>query len=180
MTEHLLLPSAEVRFDVNADNGVLSGYAAVFNAIVPRYREMVQPGAFRRTLAEHRSNGTRPMMLWGHDPDHPIGTWTDLTEDDRGLKVTGKLVLGVAKADEARALLSAGAVNGLSIGFTKRSDFRNASGIRVLTDVDLPEISLCAFPAAPGARVTSFRHSAPADLAAFAEAARRTARSLRG
>ena len=157
-------------------NGTFTGYASVFGE-ADSFGDTIRPGAFRRAI-ETRSSG--PPMLWSHDPSQPIGTWTDMAEDTRGLKVTGRLITETARGAEAYALIKAGAVNGLSIGFRARKSERGANGRRVLTDVDLIEISLVTLPAASNARVTSVRHRQPADLAAFVEAARRTALALKG
>lgn len=178
--ETLTLPPNAVRFASDGASGVISGYAAVFDELVPGFNELLKRGAFTRTLREHQAAGTRPIMLWSHNPDEPIGIWTELVEDERGLKVTGKLIVDAAKGKEALALLSAGAINGLSIGFRARNAERGPNGARVLKDVQLEEISLVAFAAAPSARVTSVRHAAePASVAAFIHAARRAARDIK-
>jgi HK97 family phage prohead protease len=174
--ETLTVAAAEVRFATD-DVGVFSGYAAIFTE-PNSFGETIRPGAFKKTLLQRRSTGG-PAMFWNHNPDAPIGTWSDLVEDDRGLKVTGKLVTETRAGAEALALLKAGAVNGLSIGFRARGAARAPDGGRLLTDIDLVEISLVSLPAASNARVTSVR-SAPAGFAAFTEAARRTATVIRG
>lgn len=178
--ETLDLVAAEVRFDAGSETGVVSGYAALFGVVVPGYNEMVTRGAFKRSIAEHRAAKTRPVMLWSHNPDEPIGLWTDLTEDERGLKVSGHILDTTRRGQETRALFAAGAVNGLSIGFRARKDSFDKAGVRMISDVDLQEISLVAFPAQPGARASyrSAAHGAP--LAAFISAAGRAAHSLRG
>ena len=56
-------------------------------------------------------------MLWQHDPAQPIGIWDEVREDATGLYVKGRLLPDVARAREAQALLAAGAVDGLSIGY---------------------------------------------------------------
>jgi HK97 family phage prohead protease len=114
-----------------------------------------------------------------HDPREVIGVWTDLAEDERGLKVAGHLVLETARGSEAHALLKAGALDGLSIGFRARSAERGANGGRVLTDIDLVEISLVSLPAASKARVTTVKTMEDAgSAAAFVNACRKATRSL--
>src|SRR2546423_578518 len=72
-------------------------------------------GAFARTP---KSRGLRRIpMLFQHDPAEPIGVWFELTEDFRGLRARGKLIPEVARARELYALVTSGAVDGLSIGF---------------------------------------------------------------
>ena len=177
--ETLDLAAGEVRFSDGAETGIVSGYAALFGVVVPGFNEMVTRGAFKRTIAEHRSAKTRPVMLWSHNPDDPIGLWTDLVEDERGLKVSGQILDTTRRGQETRALFAAGAVNGLSIGFRAKRDSFDKSGTRILSDVDLHEISLVAFPAQPGARASYRSAARHASLAAFAYAAGRAAESMR-
>ena len=40
-------------------------------------------------------------MLWQHNAAEPVGAWPEFQEDERGLKLSGSLVLGVRRADEA-------------------------------------------------------------------------------
>ncbi len=168
------LPAAEVRFATD-ETGTFSGYASVWNE-PDSYGDTIKPGAYRKTLSK-RSGG--PSMFWNHDPNQPIGVWTSIVEDARGLKVEGKLVVETVKGAEALALLKAGAVNGLSIGFRAIRSERGPNGGRLLTEIDLVEISLVSLPAASKARITSVKAS-PAGTAAFVEAARRAALSIKG
>lgn len=176
--ETLGLASQECRFATD-EAGTFSGYASIFGE-ADSYGDTIKPGAFRKTLSERKKTGG-PAMFWSHNPDEPIGVWTDLVEDERGLKATGKLVTETARGAEAYALLKAGAVNGLSIGFRARSAERGPNGGRVLTDIELIEISLVSLPAASRARVTQVKGAvSSASAAAFVQAARRAALSIRG
>jgi hypothetical protein len=167
-----------IRFDAGGDAGVFSGYASIFGE-PDSFSDTIKPGAFKKSLREHATRKTKPGLFWMHDPTEPIGVWTDLTEDERGLKVAGKLVLETVRGSEAHALLKAGALNGLSIGFRARSAERGPNGGRVLTDIDLVEISLVSLPAASKARVTNVKTvKAVGSATAFVEACRKASRSL--
>ena len=140
--------------DISVD-GLFEGYASLFG-VVDLSRDVVEAGAFAASLARRGASGVR--MLWQHDPAEPIGQWLTLREDARGLFVRGRLSLDVARARELRALMKAGALDGLSIGFRPekfRTDPR--SGHRRLERVDLWEISLVTFPMLPGARVSAVK-----------------------
>jgi HK97 family phage prohead protease len=106
-------------------------------------------------------------FLWQHDPAQPIGVWDELREDGRGLYVKGRLLEGVAKAREAAELVAAGAIDGLSIGYRTVKAVKQASGGRLLQQVDLWEVSLVTFPMLPSARVAQ-KASADEDWAGFA------------
>ena len=92
-------------------------------------------------------------MLWQHDPAQPIGVWDEIYEDARGLKVKGRILRDVAKGREAAALIAAGAVDGLSIGYRTKRASKNDKGQRVLTELELWEVSLVTFPMLPSARI---------------------------
>jgi len=131
----------------------VAGYASLFG-LPDLYRDVVAKGAFRRSLAA-RGGAAGVRMLWQHDPHEPIGVWERIVEDARGLYVEGRLVEGILRAEEARLLLAAGAVDGLSIGYnTVRAEQDPDTGGRRLVELDLWEVSLVTFPACPGARVS--------------------------
>ena len=94
-------------------------------------------------------------MLWQHDPSQPIGVWDHVTEDRKGLFVKGRILTVVERGREAAALIAAGAIDGLSIGYRTRSAGKTAQGKRLLTDLDLWEVSLVTFPMALQARVAA-------------------------
>jgi uncharacterized protein len=145
-----------VRFAAPDDSGTFTGHAAIFDE-ANAHNEIVKRGAFLRSIADHQARDIRPPMLWSHDPADIIGVWTGIREDATGLAVTGKLILDSTRGRDAHALLKAGAVTGLSIGFRTKNATRDAKGVRVLSDIDLVEISLVGLPSAGNARVTSVR-----------------------
>jgi HK97 family phage prohead protease len=112
-------------------------------------------------------------MLFQHDPNQPIGVWSEIREDGQGLYVKGKLTTEVSRAREVLSLMRAGALDGLSIGYrTVRGKTDAKTGIRSLMEVDLWEISVVTFPMLPEARVSSVK--AARDMA-FVAALRRGA-----
>lgn len=140
-----------------SEDGSFEGYGSVFG-VRDSYNESVEPGAFVESLVKHKREGTSPLMLWQHDPWTPIGVWEDLAEDSKGLWGKGRLLAGVQKADEARILLKAGAIQGLSIGY-REIDTEPASngGPRKLMKLDLLEVSVVSFPANRRARVEAMK-----------------------
>ena len=142
------------RTTIDSD-GTVEGYASLFGE-VDAARDMVMPGAFRDTL---RLRGVRRIpMLFQHDPSEPVGIWLELREDDRGLYARGRLIPEVARARELHALVKAGAVDGLSIGFrTASARVDPRTKIRKVRAVDLWEISIVTFPLLNGARVRTVK-----------------------
>ncbi|GAA0784165.1 HK97 family phage prohead protease [Roseibium denhamense] len=128
-----------------------AGYASLFETL-DGAGDRIMAGAFRKSL---RQRGvSRTAMLWQHDPERPIGRWTRLIETEDGLWAEGELTTGVGLAAEAARLLAGGAMNGLSIGFKARMAQRSANRReRLLSEIDLWEISLVTFPQMEEARV---------------------------
>lgn len=126
----------------------IEGYASIFD--VPDLNgDIVAPGAFATSLKKN----TKPALLYQHAAEAPIGRWLSFREDARGLYVKGELILSSPRAREVHALLEAGAIDGLSIGYQTVRSMRVAAGRRIL-QADLWEVSVVTFPMAPGARVT--------------------------
>lgn len=145
--------------------GVFEGYASLFG-IADLGGDVVMAGAFRDSLRKRGPD--RVKMLWQHDPAEPLGAWSSIEEDARGLKVKGRLNLDVSRAREILALMREGQVDGLSIGFrTLRATQDRKTGLRHLQKIDLWEISLVTFPMLPQARVTQVKSDpfAPAGAA---------------
>jgi len=133
-------------------DGTFEGYASVFG-VVDQGMDVVARGAFMKTLGKRRVK-----MLWQHDMAQPIGVWDEIQEDERGLFVRGRLLKEVDKGREAMALLRAGAIDSMSIGYRTIEAMPEADGrVRKLTEVDLYEISLVTFPMLPDAKVTAVK-----------------------
>lgn len=148
-----VMPALEIRR--SAASGEIEGYAVSFGGPPNGYNEIVARGAFTRTLAEHAQKGTMPLMLWGHDLGAILGRWTDMQEDDFGLKVRGILNMDTTRGRDAYAHVQAGDIDGLSIGFVARREDRvaNEDGSKTLKHADLVEVSLTGYPADKRARL---------------------------
>lgn len=136
-----------------SEDATFEGYGSVFGN-VDSYNERVMRGAFKKSLAEHAQKGTKVLMLWQHSPDDPIGVWEELKEDDKGLFGRGRLILEVRKAQEVFALIKAGAITGLSIGYRVVNATQDGDVLN-LNELDVREISPVSFPANDLARVTA-------------------------
>lgn len=135
--------------------GAFEGYASLFNR-EDLGRDIILPGAFGASLAKRGAQGIK--LLFQHDPAEPIGHWLEIQEDRRGLFVRGRLLPEIARAREVIALIRAGALDGLSIGFRAVKARRDATtGIRRLAEIDLWEISIVTFPLLPDARVATIK-----------------------
>ena len=125
------------------EDGFFSGYGAVFGNL-DWYNDIILPGAFKNTLAKWTEKGKFPPVLWNHSSNEPIGVYTKLVEDERGLYVEGKLLVDdVPKAKSTHALLKAGAIDGLSIGYrTVKSSYNENTDIRELIELEAVPVHL--------------------------------------
>lgn len=170
--QHLNCGLIELKFapsDSAADVMSFEGYGAVFGN-VDAYGDIIEPGAFAAYLSDAQSGKQRwPAMLLQHggygmtaEDMTPIGIWSSLAEDGKGLKVGGKLA-DTPRGREIYALMKMTprpAIDGLSIGYiakeweprSKPDDPR-----RRLKRIDLAEISPVTFPANGKALVDSVK-----------------------
>lgn len=140
---------------VQAEHGIVEGYASLFG-VTDQAGDRVAQGAFARSLRERKTHGVR--MLYQHLANEPIGIWTLIQEDTKGLFVRGRIINGVERARDVLTLLREGAIDGLSIGYrTVAAERRSTAAIRTLTEIDLWEVSIVTFPMLDGARVTSVK-----------------------
>ena len=85
--------------------------------------------------------------------------WDDAHEDDQGLYVSGRVFDFTPQGRLVQSLIRAGVLDGLSIGFrTAKSRPDGTRRLRVLTEVELWEVSLVTFPMLAGARLIPRRH----------------------
>ncbi len=137
--------------------GTVEGYGAIFGT-QDALGDTIQPGAFADSLRAHRTRGSSPAMLWAHKQAEPIGRWTGMGEDVRGLRVRGQLNLDTVAGRRAHAHLKAGDVDGMSIGFVvPRGGARVGAKGRSLSKVDLHEVSVVAIPAHHDSRVVQVK-----------------------
>ncbi len=142
----------ETKLAVPDDSGAIEGLAWPFGA-PDRVGDVIEKGAF--------AGISLPLpMLFAHDHGDPVGTWTDAFEEADGLKVKGSLLVNdLTRAREVHALVKAGAVRGLSVGFVTRKAAPRKGGGRTITALELIEVSLVTVPMHPGAHVASAKHA---------------------
>lgn len=137
--------------------GKISGYASTYGNI-DRVGDVVEYGAFRKTIEDFRASGRPIRMYYQHDDKEIIGAFMpySLREDEKGLYVEGELNLEVQRAREIYALAKQGVISDLSIGYSI-DDFELRDGVRYLKDLTLWEISMVNEPANPKAKITQVK-----------------------
>jgi HK97 family phage prohead protease len=136
----------EFALDVKSlgEDGIFEGYASVFGNR-DEGGDIVERGAFAVSLRAKGAKGVK--MLADHDLTKRIGVWEEMAEDDRGLRVRGRLLTEKSIGRDAYIDLKAGALDGLSIGYRVKSDaYDGRRRARLLKELDLVEVSLVGFP----------------------------------
>lgn len=114
-------------------------------------------------------------ILFGHNPNDLIGTWTEANETTAGLVVKGQLHMDQPRARTVLSMIKSNLISGLSIGFRPKSWTRQGRN-RVIAALDLAEISVVRNPSHPRARITNAKSQ---NLAlAIAEAIHRATAAL--
>ncbi len=138
-------------FEVRADSAEtptkIVGYAAVFGQVA--YGEMIQAGAFSKTLSEGRDI----KAYWSHQMSHVLARRENgtlrLEEDAHGLKVEIKPNPDTTWGRDALGSVARGDVTQMSFGFWPvNSEWRDIDGqrVEVLTEIRLFEVSPVAEP----------------------------------
>ncbi len=140
------------------DSGEFEGYGSTFNGEPDAYGDVIAVGAYSESLATHKAKGTMPKLFWQHHSDEPIGKWLEASEDDHGLLLKGKLNMDVQRGREAHALLKAGDIDGLSIGYRiKEYKVDTETQVWTLEKLDLIEVSVVSVGANEHAVVSSVK-----------------------
>lgn len=168
MIETKRLP-LELKWAADAETtGAFTGLAAAYGNI-DHGGDVIAPGAFAHSLNEHKAAGTRPALLWQHDPTQPIGVIDHLVETPAGLEIKGRLNLDVAKGAEAYALVKQGAMQGLSIGYAVKQSTRDSKGIRKILAAYLGEVSFVTRGMNDRAIVTNIKAAGAAEGKAMSD-----------
>lgn len=131
-------------------NTIISGYASVFG-VVDSQNDVIEKGAFKEAKSEN------VKLLWQHDKAKPIGVIKSIYEDDYGLKIEAEINNKTTYGNEAAELIKQKAVNGLSIGFYAKDFEYTDQGFRLLTKLELMEVSIVTFPANNSANITDVK-----------------------
>ncbi len=141
-----------------SEKGEIAGYGSVFN-VKDRGGDVVEEGAFAKSIAEYKSGSKSLPILWQHSPDEPIGVWKSIKEDSHGLYLEGQLAMKTVKGFEARELLEMKAITGLSIGYSiKDAEYDKQKEAYMLKELDLWEVSLVTFPMNQEARIDAVKN----------------------
>lgn len=148
--------------DAESGGGEFTALVSVFGNI-DSYGDVVQPGAFERTLKEWSASGYPIPVYWGHnlsDPDYNIGSIVEAVETDRGLQVRAQLDMDSPKAPQVYRLLRGGRVKEFSFGYQVRDagwGEKDGTEVYELRDIDLYEVSVVPVGANPATELQTVK-----------------------
>jgi len=161
--KRILSVNSSLRAESQGDELVLRGYAARFNVLshpLPQgFREKIQPGAFKRSLAA----GDDVVCTFNHDESRILGRRSSGTlkvaEDDKGLAFRCQLDKNQVAHRDLHASVKRGDISDCSFAFNvdgeDGEDFADSwiSGqncpVRTLRNVKLHDVSVVTHPAYP-------------------------------
>ncbi len=151
------------RADVKAaSKREIEGYAAVFGNR-DSHGDIIQPGAFKRTLAVP-GEMRRVKVLYQHDARDLIGKPTSLLEDEKGLHVRARIA-DTALGRDIMSLAEAEILEELSIGYQAIDfEFDSKTETRFLKELKLIEVSPVTWASNELARITAVKHASDLDL----------------
>lgn len=132
-------------FKMDAETGEFTCYGNV-KEVIDHVKDRAVDGCYSKSIANHKANGTMPKMLWSHDPSQlPVGAYTNMEEDAKGLKMTGKLSKTTMGKD-IEILAKDGALDSFSIGYyTIQEKWNQSKGCNDLIEIDIKEVSWVNF-----------------------------------
>ena len=149
----IILSKAEIEAD---EAGTIEGYARVYYG-TDSYGDTIVKGAFDDCVQSEE----KPKMFFNHERySVPIGKWEEVTADDKGLYVKGRLNLEVSQAKDVYSAVKAGDIDGFSVcmmidpaHYTLKDESDQWGGGYIEHVEALPEISVVTFPADKAARI---------------------------
>ena len=158
MLTHQTLSLSECDIKFAASEGAFSGYGSVFGN-VDSYDDVIMAGAYSEVLKKDQAVPVYVNHGW-LDGKLPVGSWSGLKEDDRGLFGDASLVMKMPSAIDAYWGIKSGLVSGLSVAIVPDPEYTEyrADGIRIIHKIKmLKEISIVNEPANAEARVFSVK-----------------------
>ena len=140
----LELKALPAEFKVEGSKRLVTGYASTFN-VVDHGNDLVEPGAYTKTLAE---DFPAKQIKVKRDHEHVIGLPIHMEQDSKGL-LTVSRISQTALGNDTLILVEDGVIDRMSIGYKceqRAYEMRDGGRIRRMQQVKLREYSLLGQP----------------------------------
>lgn len=149
-------------FEMKADEaGKIAGFFSTYEKTPDSYGDIIEPGAFTKTIEKRRESGHPFPLCWNHDFSAVIGA-VEVEEKERGPFCEGSFI-ETEQAQDVRKMVQSGAVYQFSFAYDvlKRRDptaeEEKAGVLNVLQEVEVYEISVVTVPANQNAQITEIK-----------------------
>lgn len=144
-------------FHYKASTRTFSCYGNVKN-FIDHVKDRSVDGCFRKSIENHRKNGTMPKMLWMHNPyELPVGTWQHIEEDSKGLFYEGSFSKS-SRGQDIQVLAEEKALDQFSIGYSVQQEKWNTQlNCNDLLEVDIKETSWVNFACNEASRLVEIK-----------------------
>lgn len=147
----------EIKADHEDDDFVfIKGIASSFGN-TDRTGDVIEPGAFKKTIKLMKSGERKVAFLNQHRMDQPIGVVDTLKEVGLTVVFEGRLAREHSIVKDMLPLLKMGALHSVSIGFNIIDSEMDNDGIRTIKEIDLWELSIVTIPANEKTKITSVK-----------------------
>ena len=125
---------------------------------IDSYGDIVEQGAFKKTIREAKRNNKMPKLLWQHWSSEIPGLITNLKETEEGLIVEGEFI-NTTLGKDVYEQVKTGAISDMSIGFkAEKYEIDEIRKARKIQQIKLYEVSFVTFPANPKANVLAVKN----------------------
>ena len=153
--------------ELKADEvGKVAGFFSTSDKTPDSYGDIIEPGAFTKTIADRKATGHPFPLCFNHDFDKVIGRVESIEDKDVGPYIEATF-LETQLAQDVRTMLKSEAIYQFSFAYDvlKRrdpTDEEKAAGVmNVLQEVELFEVSIVTVPANSHAVVTEVKSVEP-------------------
>lgn len=154
-------------FEMKAkDNGTIAGYFSTYEKTPDSYGDIIEPGAFTKTIEKRKESGHPFPLCWNHNFDSIIGVVDSVKEDEKGAFIEAHF-LDTDLAQDVRKFVQSGAVYQFSFAYDvlknrePDSEEKKNGVMNVLQEVEVFEISVVTVPANQNAVVTDVKSTEP-------------------
>ena len=154
-------------FELKAqDNGSIEGYFSTYDKTPDSYGDIIEPGAFTKTIEKRKESGHPFPLCFNHDFSAVIGSVKSIEDTEKGPFIEAEF-LDTTLAQDVRKMLMSGAIYQFSFAYDvlKRrepTDEEATKGImNVLQELEVFEISVVTVPANQNAVATEVKSVEP-------------------
>ena len=151
--------------------GKISGFFSTYEKTPDSYGDIIEPGAFTKTIAKRKETGHPFPLCWNHDFSSVIGVVDTIEEKEVGPYIEASF-LDTALAQDVRKMVQSGAVYQFSFAYDvlksrePNTEEKSNGVLNVLEEVEVFEISVVTVPANQNAVVTDIKGAIEAEIKA--------------